>query len=132
GTDPTHFGDRRFRVGPRYDFVPNEQLLLLAGNKLFESGIYAHAPAAHRYRLSGKWKRFRGRVGLASGHPGSVVFVVSLDGTELWRSELIQEGRLLAVDVDVSGGSELQLTVENGGDGNGADWGVWLDPSLHR
>ena len=119
-------------MSPRYDTLPGDDVLLAAGNQMFASGIYAHAPAMHRYELGKKWRRFQGQVGLAAGHRGSVVFVVLLDGTELWRSEMIQQGRLVAFDVDVAGGNELQLKVENGGDGNGADWGVWFDPRLTR
>ena len=119
-------------IGPVYDMLPDENVLITVGNRVFERGIYAHAPAKHRFELSQKWRRFVGQVGLASGHPGSVVFVVSLDGTELWRSKLIQEGRLAAFDLDVAQGTELELSVENGGNGNGADWGVWLDPQLKR
>ncbi|MEL6111141.1 MAG: NPCBM/NEW2 domain-containing protein, partial [Planctomycetota bacterium] len=119
-------------IAPRYDSLPDDRVVISAGGRLFERGIYAHAKAEHRYQLAGKWRRLKGQVGVATGHPGSVVFVVSLDGAELWRSKMIQEGRLAAFDVDVTRGGELQLTVENGGDGNGADWAVWLNPRLER
>lgn len=119
-------------IGPRYDSLPDDGLVISAGDRLFERGIYAHAEAEHRYQLGGKWGRLKGQVGVATGHPGSVVFVVSLDGAELWRSEMIQEGILAAFDVDVARGGELKLRVEDGGNGGGADWGVWLNPRLER
>jgi hypothetical protein len=71
-------------------------------------------------------------VGLADGHDGTCVFVLRGDGKELWRSKLINQGSLLAFDVKVQDVEVLELIVEDGGDGNGADWGLWTDVQLHR
>jgi hypothetical protein len=35
-------------------------------------------------------------------------------------------------DLDVRGLDAIELSVENGGDGNSSDWGVWLAPELSR
>lgn len=121
------------RVGwlrPDYDRLPDERVLLSAGGELFARGIYAHAPARHVYALDGRWHRLTGKVGLADGNSGSVVFIVEVDGQERWRSGLIREGRARDFDVSIQNGRELVLRVEDGGDGNRSDWGLWLDPLL--
>ena len=36
----------------------------------------------------------------------------------------------MSFDLDVRGLDAIELSVENGGDGNSGDWGVWLAPEL--
>jgi hypothetical protein len=105
---------------------------LSAGGKFYARGIYAHAPANHVYDLGGKWARLTGTAGAAQGKGASVVFVVVGDGKELWRSKKINEGDAIPFDVEVKGVRKLELRVEDGGNGNGSDWGLWLDPALLR
>ena len=118
---------------PLRDQVPVEkpgQCFLQVGGKFFEQGLYAHAPSKYELELDGKWARFRSAYGLQDGHPGSVVFVVRGDGRELFRSSLVKDQALRKLDVDVRGVSLLELSVEDGGDGNNSDWGVWIWPQL--
>ncbi|MFM2218011.1 MAG: hypothetical protein RL240_2329 [Planctomycetota bacterium] len=117
---------------PMFDRVPGEDVALSIGGKLFGHGFYAHAPSVYTYKISGKWIRISGNVGLADGHDGTCVFVLRGDGKELWRSTVIHQGSLLAFDVKVQDVEVLELIVEDGGDGNGADWGLWTDVQLHR
>lgn len=105
---------------------------LEVGDELFDSGLFAHAPARHALRLGGKWKRFRSGYGLQDGHEGSVAFAVRADGKEIHRSPLVRDHRVHRVDVDVSGADSLELIVEDGGDGANSDWGVWVSPVLER
>ncbi|BCM92713.1 hypothetical protein IAD21_04595 [Abditibacteriota bacterium] len=122
-------------LAPTYNRLPVEEgsnPLLSAGGKFYARGIYAHAPARHVYDLGGKWNRFVGTAGAAQGKGASVVFVISTDGKELWRSKTVHEGEVLPFDVDVKGAKTLELSVEDGGNGNGSDWGLWLDPTLSR
>ncbi len=37
-----------------------------------------------------------------------------------------------SLDLDIAGIDMLELIVENAGNGNAADWGVWLEPVLKR
>jgi hypothetical protein len=123
------------RVGwlrPAYDHLPRREALLESAGRLYETGIYAHAPAAHRWNLAGKWKRLRGECGLPSQPGGSVVFVVRTDGREVFRSAKLVPGQVAAYDIDIVGVDSLELVTEDGGDGQGADWGVWLAPELTR
>jgi len=61
-----------------------------------------------------------------------VVFVIRGDGKELFRSPTIRDHRVREVTIVVADVDVLELLVENGGDGNAGDWGVWLSPGLAR
>lgn len=110
---------------PAYDHLPRRDALLLAGGELFENGIYAHAPALHAYDLDGRWNRLNGACGLPAGG-GSVVFVVLADGKEVFRSKRIEGRTIERFSIDLTGTRRLELRTENAGDGNSADWGLWL------
>ncbi len=113
-----------------YNRVPAATVLLESGGKIYEHGIYAHAPARHVYKLGGEWGTLEGFCGVASGHRGTVEFVVRGNGKELWRSGKADKTRKISVDVkDVD---ELELIVEDAGDGTSGDWGLWLEPVLKR
>lgn len=113
--------------------LPEKSMLFSAGSRLFPRGIYAHAPARHVWELGGKWKKLAGHAGLPDGNGGgSCVFVVKADGREAWRSPKTEPGALREFEVSVEGVKELELIVEDAGDGNGSDWGCWFDPRLER
>jgi len=117
---------------PAYDHLPRPEAVIESGGRFYDSGIYAHAPALHRYDLAGRWKRLRGGCGLPTQPGGSVVFVIRADGRELFRSPKLVPGVTATYDVDLSGVAALELVTEDAGDGKGADWGVWLAPELSR
>jgi hypothetical protein len=117
------------------DQVPREgmgQCFLQVGGKFFERGLYAHALSKHELQLDRKWLRFRSAYGLQDGHSGSVVFVVRGDGRELFRSPPVKDQTLRKVDLDVQGVDRLELSVEDGGDGNNSDWGLWIEPQVRQ
>jgi hypothetical protein len=58
--------------------------------------------------------------------------VVRGDGRKLFRSPLVKDQTLRKLDVDVGRVGLLELSVEDGGDGNNGDWGVWISPQLQR
>ena len=116
---------------PAYDRVPGPEMILAAGDRIFETGIYAHAPARHTYDLGGRWTRLKGFCGLARGHRGKVVFRIVLDGEEAWKSAAIEGVRLGSYDLDLVGVEKLELLVDDLGDSS-SDWGFWLDPVLTR
>ncbi len=118
---------------PLVDQVPVEppaQCFLQVGGQVFTQGLYAHAPSRYAIDLDGKWTRLRSSYGLQDGHPGSVVFVVRGDGRELFRSALVTDHALRRLDVVIRGVNRLELLVEDGGDGNTNDWGLWINPEL--
>jgi len=105
---------------------------LQVGNQFYARGFYAHAPARHVAQLTPGWKTFHAGYGLQDGADGSVLFVVRGDGRELFRSSEIRDHQPRQVEVKLDGVSTLELVVENAGDGNAQDWGVWLEPELRR
>ncbi len=107
-------------------------ILLEVGGAFFESGLYAHAPARHTLRLDRGWTTFETKFGLQDGHDGSVVFVIKGDGRELFRSRTIRDHKVRERSIPVAEIDFLELVVENAGDGNSGDWGVWLEPILRR
>lgn len=117
---------------PSVNRLPGPPFVLQSAGALYAAGIYAHAPAVHRWKLEGRWKRISGRAGLADHKGGSVVFSIHVDGKEKWRSRTMRAGERSQYRVDLEGAGEIELRVEDGGDGNGADWGLWLDPVLTR
>lgn len=110
---------------------PGECFIQVDG-RFFESGLYAHAPARHVFALDGQWKRLRTGFGLQDGHSGTAVFVIRGDGRELFRSPKVSDRRFRETTLDVSDVVRLELVVEDAGDGNGSDWGVWIAPELER
>lgn len=106
--------------------------LLMNGGKFSSSGLYAHAPARHDFTLNGQWKKITTRFGLQDGKTGSVQFVILGDGRELFRSEVLKKSQSGQAEIDLTGVRVLTLQVLDGDDGNGSDWGLWLDPTLSR
>jgi len=113
--------------------LPDSDLLFSCGSRLFSRGIYAHANASHVWDVGGKWKTLSGHAGLPDGRDGgSCVFVVKADGKELWRSKKTEPGTLRSFEVSVEGAKEIELSVEDAGDGIGSDWGCWFEPVVTR
>ena len=119
-------------IRPTYDRVPENDALLSFGGDYFARGIYAHAPAKHVYSLNQKWKRLSGQCGLQAGHGGKVDFEIVGDGKLLWNKRGAGPGQGSKFDVDIANVKELELVVTDGGNGTGADWGVWIEPTLTR
>lgn len=115
---------------PMLNRLPEDPVVIRVAGKIFARGLYAHAPSKYTYELGGKWEKLTGYAGLADTHGGTVVFVIKGDSRELWRSERTSEGDLHRFEVSVTGVRELSLIVDDAGDGNGADWGVWGDVKL--
>jgi len=131
----TRFRPKSARVGwlrPAYNRLPDAALLLESGGQIFETGIYAHAPASHAYVLGGKWQSLSGQAGLAAGHAGSVQFEIRGDGKTLWKSPVLRAGRTVNFDVNVKNVQQLELLTDPTGDGPGSDWALWLKPLLKR
>ena len=107
---------------------------LLDSGNIYATGLFAHAPARYAYNLGGKWKTLRGEGGLhtAQQSNGSVVFVIKADGKEKYRSSVIRKTAKARYEVDVTDVKNLELVVEDGGNGKGNDWGLWLEPTLFR
>ena len=119
---------------PAYDYVPRPGApYFLSAGEIFKTGIYAHAPARHHYNLEGAgWKKLTGKCGLPVQRGGSVTFHIKLDGKEVFRTPKTVPGKSQSYSIDLQGAKSLELVTADSGDGNGADWGLWLAPTLHR
>lgn len=117
---------------PAYDRVPSRDGLLSIDGDYFASGIYAHAPAKHRYEIDRGWKQLAGKCGVQAGSGGKVDFEVVGDGKLLWQARGVTAGAGREFEVDVRGVGTLDLIVTDGGNGTGSDWGVWIEPTLQR
>lgn len=106
--------------------------LLAVGGNGFAAGLCAHAPSKLECRLGKSWKTLEFSCGLQDGSAGTVVFVVRGDGRELYRSGVVKGDAGETARVSVDGVETLELATEDAGDGNGADWSVWLRPTLTR
>ncbi len=54
------------------------------------------------------------------------------DGQELYRSDRVTELQELAIQVDISQATDLELVVEDGGNGNSRDNASWFATRLKR
>ncbi|HVJ85367.1 MAG TPA: NPCBM/NEW2 domain-containing protein [Caulifigura sp.] len=131
-TDAKYFAAATGWGRPSVNRLPDSEPLFWLGGRVFPRGLYAHAPSTYEYALDGKWERFTAVAGLADEHPGSVVFVVTGDGKELFKSSTVKAETPVQIDVSVKDVKRLVLTVTDAGDGNRADWGVWLEPTVRR
>lgn len=104
---------------------------LLLGGKRFERGWGVQAPARLDFRLDGAYDglSFRPGVDDVAEFGGSVVFVVLVDSTEIYRSERCSGSPEVPEEVRLTmrGGQVLSLVVEDGGDGNERDYANWCD-----
>ena len=117
---------------PTYDNLPRKDPVLESAGKLFESGIFAHAPSEHQYSLDGAWRQLSGECGLPSQAGGTVIFIIYADGKEVFRSPIVRPGKTEPYTLNLTGVKELVLVTEDAGDGKAADWGLWLAPVLTR
>ncbi len=70
-------------------------------------------------------------MGVDHGDPGTVTFTVVLDGKTLATTPVLNGASApVSIDVPVTGGQVLDLSVGDGGDGNGNDHGDWVNPTL--
>lgn len=118
---------------PLVNRVPAPSALIQAGGKIYSRGLYAHAPAVHRWEIGGKWKKLEGEAGLSSVNPaGTCVFVILADGQQVWRSKKLSGAQIQPFSIDLTDVKTLELRVEDAGDGPNSDWGFWLNPMLKR
>jgi len=122
---------------PSANRIPsNDQIAspLLDSGRLYATGLYAHAPSGYVFALDGKWRELTGEAGLHTLQQpyGSVVFIIKTDGREVFRSDVIRGAKTASYRINLAGVMRLELITDPAGNGNGNDWGLWLDPILHR
>lgn len=118
----------------RSAFSPTISAFLTVQSKVYEHGIYAHAPSKVVYDLNSKWKSFKVKCGIQDGDSksGSVVFKVFGDGRLLAETRTVGQNQLEELSVDVRNVKSLILVSEDAGDGKTYDWSLWIEPQLYR
>ena len=102
----------------------------------YTRGLYCHAVSKVVVRLPEPGQTFSAVVGVDSneqttGGKGSVVFSVSANGQQRFRSPLLREGMAgVPVNVPLEGAKELTLEVSDGGDGISCDQSDWADAKV--
>ncbi len=117
---------------PRSGLSVDDNPLTLDG-LVYSHGVGTHSASEMAIDLYGLARRFEAVVGLddESGEFGSVVFVVMVDGQEVFRSEVLRGGDSpQAVSVDLTGAHEMTLLVEDGGDNIHYDHADWAGAML--
>jgi beta-galactosidase GanA len=94
----------------------------------YAKGLGVHPNGDVAVYLAGRCTLFTAVVGVDDevGDSGSVRFRVLVDGTEAWSSGVLtgpDTGE--PVSVDISGAQQVDLVVDDGGDGNGLDHADW-------
>jgi beta-galactosidase GanA len=101
------------------------------GGTVYAKGLGTNSPSDVQIYLAGRCSEFTATVGVDHGDPGTVTFSVLLDGKVLTTTPVLNgKSAPVSLDVPVSGGQVLDLSVGDGGDGNGNDHGDWANPVL--
>ncbi len=109
---------------------------LVIGQTRFEHGLGTHSVGHIRVRSPRPIARFSASIGVdhnerTSGGRGSVVFVVSAAGRELFRSGVMRGGQPpQQVDVEPGGAGVLDLLIEDAGDGPACDHADWAEARI--
>ena len=121
---------------PAPDMCCHTYTPLRIGSRSFEKGVGAHANGAIVVRLLEDFVRFAAYVGIdnnedTKGARGSARFVVKVDGEERFRSPVCRGGEEpVKVEVGLSGASQLELILEDAGDGYSYDQADWAEAAL--
>jgi len=103
------------------------------GPEKFESGIGTHANSKITLSLAGRYKRLTGMCGVDSeaGGKGTLIFKIKDRDKELFSSPLMEKGDpAIKFSVSVEGRQEVELIVEDGGDGINFDHADWVNLRL--
>lgn len=107
------------------------------GGQTYTKGLGVHALSSVVYDFTaGTYDLFTADIGIDDevGSQGSVVFVINVGGSEVYRSSTLR-GSDGATEVSVaipSGATQLTLSVESAGDGVGHDHADWADAKFRR
>ena len=101
------------------------------GDRVYERGIGVNSVSVLRVSLARPAARFRAVIGLdrnVDNTPASVRFHVTSGGKDLFATDVMRAGApAQEIDVALGGATEIDLTVDVGGDDRGWDQGDWAD-----
>jgi hypothetical protein len=100
----------------------------------YPKGLGMHSQSKATYDLDGEYQLFRATIGVddAAERNGSVVFVVEVDGKEVFRSEpqTAAQPAIKLPLITLAGARKLTLRVEFGEFGDVLDYADWCDAVL--
>lgn len=109
--------------------------LTVAGN-LYAWGLGVHANSSLTFDIGGNWSTFESAIGIDDqmGAGGSVVFIVTGDGKELYKSPVIRGGaeKATLISVPIKGVKKVTLTVDATEDLDLGDVANWAGARLVR
>jgi mono/diheme cytochrome c family protein len=99
------------------------------GGQVWARGVGVHAPSRLVYAVPRGARAFVARVGLDDGAPGgSVRFEVRVDGASCWQSGTMKFGRVAHAYAAIpEGARQLELLVDDAGNGVASDHADWVD-----
>ena len=103
----------------------------------YTRGLFCHANSKIIVRLPEKGATFAAIAGAdnneqTSGGRGSVIFSVSVDGKQAFKSDVLHGGDLgVQVKVDLAGAREFIIEVSDAGDGISCDQADWADARVY-
>ncbi len=102
--------------------------------KIYEKGLFAHAPSVYSFNLGKKWHTFSALAACRDDliEAGSVRFTIWGDGKLLYTSPVLTTGQQAPVKIDIRQVNILELKAESIRMNNGHCWSVWLNPVLER
>jgi alpha-galactosidase len=109
--------------------------LNIAGRQ-YTRGLFCHAVSKVIVRLPGPARAFTATAGVdsneqTSGGRGSVIFSVSVDGQQAFKSRVLREGMAgVPVSVDLNGAAAFILEIGDAGDGISCDQSDWADAKV--
>jgi len=109
---------------------------LTIGGRQYEHGLFCHAESHIVVRLPKPGKTFSAAAGLDSNEQttpgrGSIVFSVTVGGTEAFRSGVLREGmEAVPVEVGLGGAREFSISVSDAGDGISCDQADWAEAQV--
>ncbi len=94
----------------------------------YSKGIGTHAIASNAFNLHGTSLNFNAKVGLDDESTGSVEFTIKVDNVIAYQSGVMTKGNAAKeINVDLKGAQLLEISVSDGGNGNGSDHADWVD-----
>ena len=94
-----------------------------------------NGPGFGEYELNGQYDSFTATIGIGRTHncaggPGSVIFIVKVDGIQKYASSVITTAQDETINVPVSGGDILKIEAYSSIHGEACDIAVYANPVL--
>ncbi|SDS24373.1 NPCBM/NEW2 domain-containing protein [Microlunatus soli] len=114
-------------------YGPDDGLPMILGGIAYDKGIGVNSVADVGVFLDGRYREFRATIGVddGAGPNASVTFRVIGDGSQLYASGAFRRSMPPeSIVVDIRGVRQLDLIVDDAGNGHGDDHGDWADARL--